>query len=136
MCEARKSVCRPARVCTGEEFTCPKTVAPNGIRCPYTIYEHNPMFFPLAKKDPEAAAAASRYGGSEPYGGWPECYGRCQAGTCALDDSHPGCCYLAHDDPHQQEGYHGYGPYETRSESVDRGHEDHRNDDNLICWGN
>lgn len=64
-----------------------------------------------AKAAFERSAQPSDYYGRdarEPYGKprldpeWPPCVGTCLAGNCKLDLSHPGCCYLAHNDYYER----------------------------------
>lgn len=106
------------------------------------------------------ATARADYYPKPPYGGWPDCWGRCSAGACALDKTKPGCCYLND----KKDGYGGsyYAPYaetegyahyrpDPEREDPERHYTGHhveepregyynkgsnRREADLVCWGN
>lgn len=72
-----------------------------------------PLAAPAKPSDAPGApsASASGYYQEPSYGGqWPDCWGRCTAGACALDKTKPGCCRL--NTRRQGSSYDGpYGSY-------------------------
>ena len=72
---------------------------------------------------------------------WPECWGSCSAGSCNLDQSRPGCCYLPqvpsrdHNSPYsaQQEQSTGTGEVKAVAQPAYRVGGDNSRE-GLICW--
>lgn len=116
---------------------------------------------PADAKPAGAPAAPAATAGADYYGNWPDCWGRCSAGACALDKTKPGCCYLnekkdggyggsyyapyaeaegyAHyrPDPEREDTrrhYTGHHPEEPREGYYNKG--GNRRETDLVCWGN
>lgn len=73
---------------------------------------------------------------------WPECWGSCFAGSCYLDQSRPGCCYLPqevsrdHNSPYSalQEQSSGTGEVKGVAQPAYRVGGDQNSREGLICW--
>lgn len=79
--------------------------------------DHDPGFWPFASAEVQASY-------DEPYGGWPECWGTCLAGACAIDKTEAGCCFIS------KRRFSGY----AESYAEVEGSDDYKHKDKLICW--
>jgi len=85
------------------------------------------------------------YHGREPSGhddythhDWPDCFGTCVAGSCKLDQQHPGCCYLQASSGDYDKHYSGYAqqqPYRRGEvKTVAQPSYRDRSKGGLFCW--